>query len=148
MSCDKSSNSIQDISAAIHAATSDSYILTQADFAAPYVIDKPGIYSLGEDIKFLFYPEPYDIFNVETMKFVYDSVNKTNPSTHLYNTAAIRNSNLNSPLVRTVTYGIKSLKYTRSVLWNTLPITIRNTPPRKVFTKKLRIYKSNPITNF
>ena len=66
MSCPETSNSIMDISAAIHAATSDQYILTQADFNKPYVIDKPGIYTFSEDVKINFYPNPYDIFNVDT----------------------------------------------------------------------------------
>ena len=71
-----------------------------------------------------------DIFNTETLKFVYDSVNKSNPSqfheyfhysTNLHNTAANRNGNLNTPQVRTVTYGLKSIKYTGCILWNDLP---------------------------
>ena len=53
-----------------------------------------------------------DIFNAETLKFVYESVNKLNPSqfhdyfhysSNLHNTAAFRNGNLNTPQVRTVT---------------------------------------------
>jgi len=66
MSCTTDASGINDISGVIHAATSDAYLLTQEDFAVPYVIDKPGIYTLTEDIKINFYPKPYDIFNVET----------------------------------------------------------------------------------
>ena len=66
MSCTTDASGINDISGAIHAATSDSYLLSQSDFTSPYVIDKPGIYTLTEDINLHFYPNPYDIFNVES----------------------------------------------------------------------------------
>ena len=89
----------------------------------------------------------YDIFNVETLKFVYDSLTKANPTqfhnyfiypTNSYNTAANRNNNLNIPSVRTTTYGIKSLKYTGSLLWNNLPSSVRNVSSRKQFSKKVK----------
>ena len=67
MSCNKDASGISDISGVIHAATSDSYLLTQEDFTSPYVISKPGIYTLTEDIKINFYPKPYDIFDVNTL---------------------------------------------------------------------------------
>ena len=89
----------------------------------------------------------YDIFNVETLKFVFDSLTKTNPTqfhnyffypTHLHNTAANRNLNLNIPSVRTTTYGIKSLKYTGSLLWNNLPSYVRIKPSKNLFSKVIK----------
>jgi len=91
----------------------------------------------------------HDIFNVETLKFVFDSLNKLNPKQfHNYflypankdalNTAAIRNENLNTPSIRTVTYGIKSLKYTGSVLWNSLHLPTKNIHNRLQFNKKVK----------
>ena len=86
----------------------------------------------------------YDIYNVETLKFVYDSLKKTNPTQfhdyycyppNLCNTAANRNNNLNTPSVRTTTYGLKSLKYSGAILWNNLPNIVRHKPTRKIFAK-------------
>ena len=63
----------------------------------------------------------YDIFNASILNFVYDSLRKVNPlqfhsyfhyPAHDRNTAANRRGNLDTPLVRTVTYGLKSIKYT------------------------------------
>ena len=68
-----------------------------------------------------------DLFKLCTLKFVYDSLNKLNPlqfhtyynyPLHNYNTDAMRKLNLNLPTARTSTYGLKSLKYTRCMLWN------------------------------
>ena len=89
----------------------------------------------------------YDIFNIETLKFVYDSLKKSNPSQfHEYfhslinvqNTAANRNGNLQRPQARTQTYGIKSIKYTGCMLWNVLPDDIRNSLSKKTLNKSLK----------
>jgi hypothetical protein len=68
MSCDGSADLIEDISGAIHTAIAgiDDTILTQNDFTKPYTISKSGRYILSENIMFNFYPNPYDIFDVET----------------------------------------------------------------------------------
>ena len=89
----------------------------------------------------------HDIFNVAILNFVYDSLKKNNPSqfhdvfhypTNSYNTAANRRANLDTPLVRTVTYGLKSIKYTGCTLWNDLSNAIRNSPSKKVFIKLVK----------
>ena len=86
----------------------------------------------------------YDIYKVETLKFVYDSLRKSNPpqfhSFYSYpsnqtSTAANRDFNLNTPQVRTSTYGLKSLKYTGVMLWNDLSAVIRKLPAKKSFGK-------------
>ena len=91
----------------------------------------------------------YDIFKAETLKFVYDSLKKTNPTQfhkyfnyapNLHNTAANRNNNLNTPSVRTTTYGLKSLRYSGSILWNNLPCTLRNKPSKIAFAKSVKEY--------
>ena len=85
----------------------------------------------------------YDIYRVETLKFVYDSLHKLNPSqfhdyfsytNSIHNTAASRNNNLIPPSVRTTTYGLKSLKYNGVLTWNKLPFHIR-TKSKKKFTR-------------
>ena len=59
----------QDIYGPIKEATGElddqPIILLQKDFDKPYIIDTPGYYKLGEDIKLNFYPRPYDIFDVK-----------------------------------------------------------------------------------
>ena len=76
-----------------------------------------------------------DIFVVEALKFVYDSLKKLNPPQfHDYykfptachiNTVAIRNNNLVFPRARTTTYGLKSLKYCGVSIWNGLDVNLR-----------------------
>ena len=92
----------------------------------------------------------YDIFKVEALKFVFDSVNKNNPrqfhSFYSYptnrhiNTAANRNNHLNVPLIRTSNYGIKSLKFTGVVLWNNLSFNDRTSVSKAVFSMKIKSY--------
>ena len=71
----------------------------------------------------------YDIYKIETLKFVHDCINKKNPMHfHDYfnmniatlNTANKRENKLIIPSVRTSTYGPKSLKYHGVILWNSL----------------------------
>ena len=93
-----------------------------------------------------------DIFKLATLRFVYNSLNKTNPTQfHSYyqfpnyqlNTAASRNKNITTPMVRTVTYGLKSLKYTGCILWNALPNIIRNTSSLISFSKSVKLHLLN-----
>ena len=84
----------------------------------------------------------HDIYKLTTLIFVYESLNKLNPNQfHAYytypadaqNTAANRDENLDPPMVRTVTYGLKSLKYAGCILWNNLSIDTRNAVSKNVF---------------
>jgi hypothetical protein len=67
---DGSANTMATIKSIMAAAPGATAVteLSQSDFTKPYVIDKPGIYRLTEDIKLNFYNKPYDIFNVESTK--------------------------------------------------------------------------------
>ena len=85
----------------------------------------------------------HDIYNLTTIKFVYESLNKLNPNqfhtyynypTGIQNTAANRDKNLDPPMVRTVTYGLKALKYSGCILWNNLPMDKRNAKSKSVFS--------------
>ena len=96
-----------------------------------------------------------DIFKIETLKFVYDSLKKFNPSqfheyfqysVNVHNTAATRKGNLNTPQVRTVTYGTKSIKFTGCTIWNSLPDNVRNAPSKKTFSKLAKKYFINSYT--
>ena len=88
-----------------------------------------------------------DIFKMITLNFVYDSLHKLNPeqfhvyyrhSANIHNTAASRDNNLDTPMVRTVTYGLKSIKYTGCILWNDLPMAVRNATCKKSFTRSVK----------
>ena len=94
----------------------------------------------------------HDVFHSETLKFVYDSLKKLNPiqfhdyfrySLNTYNTAANRMGNLHTPRVRTVTYGIKSIKFTGCKLWNDLSHRIRDSQSKKCLNKSLKQYFIN-----
>ena len=78
---------------------------------------------------------------------ILNKINKINPiqfhdyyhyPSNLHNTAANRNNNLNTPSVRTTTYGLKSLKYAGTVLWNNLPTSVRYMPSSKLFIKTIK----------
>ena len=88
-----------------------------------------------------------DIFNASILNFVYDSLNNINPSQfhdyfryppNNYNTAANRRGDLDTPQVRTTTYGLKSIKYFGCILWNNLPISIKNSLSKKIFNKSVK----------
>ena len=85
----------------------------------------------------------YDTFKIETIKFVFDSLNSNNPlqfhnyfmyPTNPYNTAGNRNNNLKTPLGRTKNYGLKSLKYIGAQIRN----DIRSGTSRKQLIKSVK----------
>ena len=89
----------------------------------------------------------HDIYKVETLKFVHDCLNKQNACQfHNYFTYPVNNyytisssqCKLFIPMVRTLTYGLKSLKYNGAVLWNDLPLKVRLVTSRKSFAKTLK----------
>ena len=41
-------------------------------------------------------------------------------------------------MVRTVTYGIKALKYSGCILWNNLSMDVRNAVSKNVFNTKIK----------
>ena len=89
----------------------------------------------------------YDIFKIETLKFVFDCLKKMNPpqfhyyfkySNNNFNTANVRDLKLDPPQVRTTNYGLKSLKYTGVSIWNDIPLSIRTVLNRIQFIKKMK----------
>ena len=88
-----------------------------------------------------------DIYKLSTLKFVYDSLNKHNPCqfhsfykypNDLQKTKSIRNNNLDPPMARTETYGIKSLKYSGCILWNDITMAERNAISKNAFSKLIK----------
>ena len=86
-----------------------------------------------------------DVFVIEILKFVYDSLNKLNPPQfHDYftyhdadqiNTVASRNNNLFIPRARTTTYGLKSLKFCGVLAWNGLNPNLRTKSRNHIIEK-------------
>ena len=83
---------------------------------------------------------------IHAQNFTYDSLKKTNPSQFpnyfhyqtTTNTAANRQGDLAIPQVRTTTYGLKSIKYTGSLIWNNLPNHTKQLPSKKIFNKAVK----------
>ena len=88
-----------------------------------------------------------DIIHSEIVSFVYQWFHKLVPSwfffyffkpissIHEYPTRQSLNENLFIKSIRTTQYGIRSLHYTDSNLWNSLPITIKQINPFSSFRK-------------
>ena len=89
----------------------------------------------------------YDIYKIETLKFVHACINKTNPAqfhnyytyhNSNYNTRSIRDKLLKTPQPRTLIYGLKSLKYNGVILWNDLNLIFRILTSAKQFISKVK----------
>ena len=90
-----------------------------------------------------------DIIHSEIFSFVYQWFHKLVPSCfldfftpissiHEYPTRQSLNENLFINPIRTTQYGIRSLHYTGSNLWNSLPITTKQITPFSRFRKTLK----------
>ena len=89
----------------------------------------------------------FDLFKVETSKFVFDCLIGSNPPQfHNYfayplnvrNTANTRNKSLLIPQARTTRYGLKSIKNIGARIWNEIPLSIRISVAKKSFVKSLK----------
>ena len=99
-----------------------------------------------------------DIIHSEILSFVYQWFHKLVPSCffdffkpissiHEYPTRQSLNENLFIKSIRTTQYGIRSLHYTGSNLWNSLPITIKQITPFSRFRKTLKKYIIDSYNN-
>ena len=86
----------------------------------------------------------FDIFKLQLGLFVFESINSIGPSnsiiqftqtrlTHEYQTRNATRGNLTQESVRTHRYGLKSISYEGTKLWNLIPEEIRNKPNKKLF---------------
>ena len=75
----------------------------------------------------------FDVFKVETPKFVFESLNRINPPqfhglftypSNTRNTANNRNKNLFIPQARTKHYGLNSINNIGARTWNNIPLSI------------------------
>ena len=112
----------------------------------------PNLIRFGE-AKFVF----NDIIHSEILSFVYQWFHKLVPSCfldffnpissiHKYPTRQSLNENLFIKSIRTTQYGIRSLHYTGSNLWNSLPITIKQITPFSRF-RKINTFSINCLFN-
>ena len=59
---------------------------------------------------------------------------------HKYGTRRSTKGNLYLKQIHTTRYGIRSVKYTGSILWNDLPVSIRKVPSLSIFKNRLKEY--------
>ena len=92
-----------------------------------------------------------DVFHLSLLIFVYISINKISPiyfhdyftpdsSVHRIGTRQVSRGDLFISLKRTTLYGLKTIQYFGSKLWNTLPIFIRVAGSVITFRSKLKAF--------
>ena len=97
-----------------------------------------------------------EIFELQLLTFVFDSINKTSPScfhdffllsssVHQYSTRQASQGDLYMFKKNSLQYGLKSIRYHGVKLWNTLPLELRNAPTKIMFKTKLKIYSLNKV---
>ena len=90
-----------------------------------------------------------NIFTLRISEFVYKCVNKIHPSNfqswfqhvnevHNFNTRSSSKNNLYIPQRNTSHYGLKSIKFHGSKIWNQLSVSIRNSNSINIFVKILK----------
>ena len=90
-----------------------------------------------------------DIHELQLLSFIYDCQNKIAPAhfhsyftpcygVHSINTRQASRGDLFLTRKTTFQYGIRSIQYSGAVLWNSLPVSIRNSPSHLTFVSKLR----------
>ena len=89
----------------------------------------------------------YDMFKLISAKFVFTCLKLTPPlqfadfyiyAPNNYNTFASQNKSLRTPLPRTSTYGLNTLRNKGAHIWNDIPLQIRDVNDIKIFTKLLQ----------
>ena len=97
-----------------------------------------------------------DIFELRLLTFLFDSINKTSPdcfhnfylfssSAHQYSTRQASHGDLYMTQQNSLHYGLKSIRYLGSKLWNKLPVELRNAPSKLFFKRNLKIYLLNKV---
>ena len=87
----------------------------------------------------------FEVFKVETSKFVFESLNHINPHQFTYpsnprNTTNTRNNNLFIPQARTKHYGLNSIKNIGAQIWNDIPVSIRSSKSKNTFIRALKTF--------
>ena len=93
----------------------------------------------------------FDIFKLQLELFVFESINSIGPFssiiqftqtriTHEYQTRNATRGNLTQESVRTRRYGLKSISYKGTKLWNLIPEEVRNKHHKKLFKYHYKKY--------
>ena len=99
-----------------------------------------------------------DIRQFQLLSFVYDCLNKTAPvffhnyftpssERHTYNTRLASRGDLFLERRNTFQYGIRSIEYIGTRLWNMLPVTLRESSSPPVFRSDLKKYLLHMCTS-
>ena len=101
----------------------------------------------------------FDIHLLQLLSFIYDCM-KGHPlayfsnffipvhSIHQYHTRQASKGDIFLHSVNTTQFGIRSARYTGAILWNKLPILIRESPSKTVFKKKLQKWYLESYSSF
>ena len=92
-----------------------------------------------------------DIHELQLLSFIYDCQNKIAPAhfhsyftpcygVHSINTRQASRGDLFLTRKTTFQYGIRSVQYSGAVLWNSLPVSIRNSLSHLTFVSKLKTF--------
>ena len=85
------------------------------------------------------------------LTYIFDSVNKTSPScfhnfflfnssVHQYSTIQASQDDLYLSRKNSFQYGLKSIRYLGTKLWNSLPVELRKAPSKVSFKTQMKIY--------
>ena len=97
-----------------------------------------------------------EIFELQLLTFVFDSVKKTSPScfhdfflfnssVHQYSTRQASQGDVYMSRRNSLQYGLKSIRYLGAKFWNTLPTELRNAPSKALFKAKLKTCLLNNV---
>ena len=96
-------------------------------------------------------PKVSEIYELQLLSFIYDCQNKIAPAhfhsyftpcygVHSINTGQASRGDLFFAGKTTFQYGIRSIQYSGAMLWNSLPVSIRNSPAHSTFVSKLKTF--------
>ena len=92
-----------------------------------------------------------DVFQLQMLSFVFESINKLNPmcfhdfftctsSIHEYHTRHSYRGDVFLAHKNSLQYGLKSIRYMGAKMWNDLPVELRNSPSKHSFKTHLKTH--------
>ena len=112
------------------------FIFNDKDYSYPELLQKANIPTLEIGRLRLIATEIYKAIHKETPQYISDifTLKKDN-----YNLR--HKNNITIPLVRTTRYGLNSLRYQGSKIWNSLPDNIKISPNQETFKKLIKSWE-------
>ena len=133
-----------------HKSLLDPLIISQKKIVRIMCFEEPTAHTepLFKKLQFL---KVRDIHELQLLSFIYDCQNKIAPAhfhsyftpcygVHSINTRQASRGDLFLTRKTTFQYGIRSIQYSGAVLWNSLPVSIQNSPSHLTFVSKLRTF--------